>query len=128
MSEPLENLEDFEDFTERRRHLIAEIARQRGELSEAYHNLEKPIHYAEYGLRGFGFLRQNPWVFAAVPAVFSIASTLLGLKKQKSSRREPVQRQDIKIRPKGVGGHLVRLGRHGWKLFQFYRRIRTYLP
>ena len=50
-----------EDFSERRGLLSAEIARQRGELAEAYRNLEKPIHYAEYGLRGFGFLRKNPW-------------------------------------------------------------------
>ena len=55
--------QDHENFAERRGILSAQIARQRGELAEAYRNIEKPIHYAEYGMRGFGFLRKNPWVF-----------------------------------------------------------------
>ena len=62
-------------FAERREELSAQIAQQRGDLVAAYLRLEKPIHYAEYGLRGFGFFRKNSWVFVAVPAVFSIAST-----------------------------------------------------
>ena len=115
------------DFAERRRHLIAEIARQRGELAEAYRNLEKPIHYAEYGIRGFGFLRQNPWVFAAVPAVFSIGSTLFGL-RQKKAKPSLSQRQVTEKQPRGFTGHVVKLGQHGWRLFQLYRRIRAYLP
>jgi hypothetical protein len=123
-----ETLEDFEDLAERRRHLAAQIARQRGELAEAYRNLEKPIHYAEYGLRGFGFLRKNPWVFAAVPAVFSIASTFLGLKNKKSAQPAPSLRQRVGNPPKGLTGHLVKLGGHGWRLYKLYRRVRTYLP
>ena len=118
----------YEDFAERRRHLAAEIARQRGELAEAYRNLEKPIHYAEYGMRGFGFLRKNPWVFAAAPAVFSIASTLLGLKNKKSSKPAPRQRQSIGDRPKGWKKHVVTWGGRGWRLYKLYRRVRTYLP
>jgi hypothetical protein len=118
----------YEDWAERRRHLIAQIARQRGELADAYRNLEKPIHYAEYGLRGFGFIRKNPWVFAAAPAVFSIASTLFGLKKQKPSKPEPSPRKSIENKPKGLTGHLVKLGGHGWRLYKLYRRVRTYLP
>jgi hypothetical protein len=114
--------EFHEDFAERRRHLIAEIARQRGELATAYRNLEKPIHYAEYGLRGFGFLRKNSWVFVAAPAVFSVASTLLGLRKGKSAKPSP----HIEEGPKGLGGHLVRLGGHGWRLYKFYRRARRF--
>jgi hypothetical protein len=117
-----------EDFAERRRHLIAQIARQRGELADAYGNLEKPIHYAEYGLRGFGFLRKNPWVFAAAPALFSIASTLLGLKKGKSPKPEPGPRKGIENPPKGLTGHLVKLGGHGWRLYKLYRRVRHYFP
>jgi len=120
--------ENFEDFTEHRRQLAARIARQRGELAEAYRNLEKPIHYAEYGLRGFGFLRKNSWVFAAAPAVVSIASTLLGLKQKKSSKPAPSQRQSIEARSKGIVGHAVKWGGHGVRLFKLYRRIRTYLP
>jgi hypothetical protein len=117
-----------ENFAERRGLLAAEIARQRGELAEAYRNLEKPIHYAEYGLRGFGFLRKNSWVFVAVPAVFSIASTVLGLKKKKSSKPMPSPRQGMEARPKGILGHAVKWGGHGWKAFQFYRRVRRYFP
>jgi len=119
--------ETYEDFEQRRRLLIADIARQRGELAEAYRNIEKPIRYAEYGLRGFGFLRQNPWVFAAVPAVFSVGSTLLGL-RQKKAKPAPSRRESVEDRPKGLTKHIVKLGQNGWKLFQFYRRIRSYLP
>ena len=115
-----------ENFAERRGLLVAQIARQRGELAEAYRNLEKPIHYAEYGMRGFGFLRKNPWVIVTVPAVFSIASTLLGLRKKKSSAPPPVQRQSIENEPKGFKKHLVTWGGHGWRLYKFYRRIRPY--
>jgi len=117
-----------ENFAERRGLLAAEIARQRGELAEAYRNIAKPIHYAEYGLRGFGFLRKNPWVVAAVPAVVSIASTLLGLKKKLSSKPLPKRRQDLEARPKGILGHAVKWGGHGWRLFKIYRRVRRYFP
>jgi len=117
-----------ENFAERRGLLAAEIARQRGELAVAYRNLEKPIHYAEYGLRGFGFLRKNPWVVAAVPAIVSIASTLLGLKKKMSSKPLPRQRPSVEARPKGIVGHAVKWGGHGWRLFKLYRRVRTYFP
>ena len=119
---------DHENFAERRGILAAQIARQRGELAEAYRNLEKPIHYAEYGMRGFGFLRQNPWIFAAVPAVISVASTLFGLRNKKSSQPKASLRERFVDRPKGFGKHVVKLGQHGWKLFQLYRRVRTYFP
>ena len=115
-----------EDFAERRGLLVAQIARQRGELAEAYRNLEKPIHYAEYGMRGFGFLRKNPWVIVTVPAVFSIASTLLGLRKKKSSAPPPVQRQSIENEPKGFKKHLVTWGGHGWRLYKLYRQLRRH--
>jgi hypothetical protein len=118
-----------ENFAERRGLLAAQIARQRGELVEAYHNLEKPIHYAEYGMRGFGFLRKNPWVIAAVPAVLSIASTLLGLRKKKSSTPSPEKQQySGESEPKGLHKHVLIWGGHGWRLYKLYRRIRTYLP
>jgi hypothetical protein len=119
---------DHENFAERRGLLAAQIARQRGELAEAYRNLEKPIHYAEYGMRGFGFLRKNPWVFVAVPAVFNLTSTLLGLKKKKSLKPAPSRRQSLENKPGGWKKHVVTLGQNGWRLYQLYRRIRTYLP
>jgi hypothetical protein len=119
---------DHENFAERRGLLAAQIARQRGELAEAYRNLEKPILYTEYGLRGFGFLRQNPWLFVAAPAVIKLASTLIGLKTKKSSTPSTSQRQGIENRPKGIVGHAVKLGGHGWRLFKLYRRVRAYFP
>src|SRR5882757_9887292 len=96
-----------ESMDMRRKFLADQIARQRGELASAYRNLEKPIHYAEYGMRGFGFVRKNPWVFAAVPAVISIGSTLLGLKKKKLSQPAPRQRQSIENQPKGWKKNVV---------------------
>jgi hypothetical protein len=117
-----------ESIDERRKLLATQIARQRGELAEAYRNLEKPIQYGEYGLRGFGFLRKNPWVFAAVPAAVSIASTLFGLKKKISAKPLSSPKRRIEDRPKGWTKHVVTVGRNGWKLYQLYRRVRTYLP
>jgi len=116
------------NLAERRAILTAQIAHQRSELGDAYRNLEKPIHYVEYGMRGFGFLRKNTWVFLAVPAVFSVASSLLGFRKRKPARPSFGQRQsmDLERRPKSLGGHVLRLGGFGWKLFQFYRRVRPF--
>lgn len=120
------NLPD-EDFTTRRERLTAQIARQRGELAQAYRSLEKPIRYAEYGLRGFGFLRANPWVIAAVPAGFSILSNLWGFRKKKSSKSNPVehsssQKSEEKMKPlKAWFGRAV-------QLYQLYRRVRHYFP
>ncbi len=116
----------------RHTRLVAEIARQRIDLAGAYHNLEKPIHYAEYGLRGFGFLRQHTWVFVAVPAVLKIGSLLLGIRKGAPVRpaSAPSQRQNIETarQPKGFTGHALKWGALGWRLFKIYRRVRTYLP
>jgi len=116
-----------ESLDERRDLLTAQIARQRGELAQAYLNLEKPIHYAEYGLRGVGFLRSNPWIFLAVPALVSTASTLLGLQKKKPATPAPVERP-AENRPKGWTHHVKTWGGHGWRLYKLYRRIRPYFP
>ena len=113
-----------ENFAERRGLLAAQIARQRMELAEAYLNIEKPIHYVEYGMNGLGFLRKNPWIFLALPAVLSTASTLLGLRKKKSSK--PVERHCAKNQPKGWTKHVATWGGHGWRLYKIYRRIRPY--
>jgi hypothetical protein len=121
--------EEYESFEEKRRHLIADIARQRGELGEAYRNLEKPIRYAEYGVRGFGFVRNNPWLLVAAPAALKIAATLIGLSRVKPGKPVPRQRQKIEpSEPKGLTGHLLRWGGHGWRLFKLYRRVRRYFP
>lgn len=120
MSEPLEKMDNLED---RRRHLIAEIARQRTEFADAYRNLHKPIEIGESGLRAFGFIRQNAWIFVAVPAALKVVTFFLGLRgvpvapKRASKERE---------RPKGFAGYAVKWGGHGWKLFKIYRRVRHY--
>jgi len=115
-----------DDFTTRRARLAAESARQRVELGQAYRNLEKPIHYAEYGMRGFGFLRQNPWVFMAVPALFSILRTAFGSRKKKPSQPSPAQEQNLHVeknkRPIQVWAS------RAWQVYQLYRRARSFLP
>ena len=123
-------MSEFEGtMAERRAHLAAEIARQRGDLAVAYRNLEKPILYTEYGLKGFGFIRQNPWVLTAIPAALSVSSTIFGLVRNKSAKpaARPKERMDER-RSKGIIGHATKWGQRGWKLFQLYRRVRTYLP
>lgn len=113
-----------EDFATRRAELAVEIARQRGQLAAAYRDLEKPIRYAEYGMKGIGFLRSNPWIFVAVPGIFSIASTLLGLRKTKATKPAPTQSQSAEKKPKGLKDNLVVIGGHALKLYQLYRRVR----
>ena len=113
-----------DDFAARRALLSAQIARQRGDLAQAYLDLKKPIHYAEYGLRGFGFLRNNPWVFVAVPAAFSIFSTLFGLRKSKAPKPEP--RQSLEPKKAGFKNNLVTWAGHAWRLYQLYRRVRPH--
>jgi len=120
---------DHQNYSERRGVLVAQIARQRGELAEAYRNLEKPIRYTEYSMKGFGFLRQNPWVLTLIPAALSISSTLFGLVRNKPAQAAPRKKQVTdERRPKGFVGHATRWGKRGWKLFQLYRRVRKFLP
>jgi len=122
------NLPGEEDFVARREQLAAQIARQRTQLASAYQDLEKPIRYTEYGMKGFGFLRQNPWVVAAVPAIFSIVTSAFGWKKQK------VARSSEKTAPtaKGTFGRMKQIASTGvlysWQLYQLYRRLKTYIP
>ena len=127
------NMIEEEDYLARRQRLSIDIARQRGELGAAYRNLEKPIRYTEYGMRGFGFLRQNPWVIAAVPAVINLVSIGLGWRKKKKSA--PVQAQPHAAAAPTAAGKLSRLGQvalsgvqQGLRVYQLYRRIRSYLP
>jgi hypothetical protein len=113
-----------DDFTTRRDRLVAEIARQRGELAQAYLHLEKPIHYAEYGMRGFGFIRKNPWIFAAAPALLSIAKIVFWGKKKKSSKLSPTRERAHAENKKPLQTWI----RRGWQLYQLYRRARAFLP
>ncbi len=114
-----------DDFTTRREQLAAQIDRHRVELGEAYLRLEKPIRYAEYGMRGFGFIRSNPWIFAAVPAFFSVVRTVFGGKKKKSSKFQPGQEQ--KPTDKVLTSLQLWMNR-AWQVYQLYRRARTFIP
>ncbi len=117
-----------DEFAARREVLKAEIAKQRGELTAAYLNLEKPIRYTEYSLKGIGFLRSNPWIFVAVPAVFSVASNLLSLGKKKSPKSEITQSKSAEKQPGAIGKVIRTIWDGGWQLFQLYRRVRPYFP
>ena len=113
-----------DDFATRRDQLAVEIARQRRELVQAYIHLEKPIRYTEYGMRGFGFIRSNPWIFAAAPALFSIVKIAFGGKKKKSSQSSPAQEQT----PVENKKPLQLWANRAWRLYQLYRRVRTFIP
>ena len=125
-----------ETLAEKQHRLAADIARQRGQLADAYRDIAKPILYTEYALRGFGFLRQNPWVLTIGPATFSIVSTVIGLirnKPAKSDRRKSKwfareEEREAGRETKGLMGHAMKWGGHGWKIFRLYRRFRKYLP
>jgi len=124
--------ESGESMDQRRAHLAAQIARQRGELAAAYRNLAKPIQYAEYGVRGFGFLRANPWVLTLVPALVSITSTVVGVVRNKPAKPAPRQRhkleRETEREAKGLIQHVAKWGGRGWKLFKLYRGVRRFLP
>jgi hypothetical protein len=118
--------------TQERSHLIAQIARQRGELAEAYRNLAKPIQYVEGGMRGFAFLRANPWVLTVVPALVSITTSVVGVVRNKPPKTPLRQRQKLEREAgretRGFAGHVAKWGGRGWKIFKLYRRVRKFLP
>src|SRR5271167_3468553 len=109
-----------EEFAERRRQLAARISRQRTEFSEAYARLEQPIHYAEYGMRGFGFLRSNPWIFALIPAVVSAATFYFNWRRNKSAPPE------VEAGPKPARGFFKTWFGRAAGAYQFYRRMKPF--
>jgi hypothetical protein len=118
-----------ESIQERRVRLAGEIARQRGELNEAYFKLKQPFRITEQGIRGFNFLRQNSWIFTAVPAALSIGSTLWGLRKPKPAPKSLFRQRERleEEKPvKGLLGHALKWGGHGFRLFKLYRRVRPF--
>jgi hypothetical protein len=117
----------------RRHELLAQIARQRGELANAYRDLAKPIRYTETGLRSLAFIRSNPWIFSVVPAAFTVVSSLVSLARGKPSppRRaarlaEEEERAARKV-PRSIAGHVAKWGGRGWKLFKLYRKLRKFV-
>jgi hypothetical protein len=122
-----------EDFATRRAELAAEIARQRGQLVAAYRDLEKPIRYAEYGMKGIGFLRSNPWIFVAVPGAVSIVTSILNLWRGEAAPAPSLpkvpkglqqQQGNVPNKPKTLKDHAVLWGGYGWQAYQLYRRVR----
>lgn len=108
------------EYEERRAQLAIMIARQRGELASAYRDLAKPLHYVEKGMNGLSFLRNNPWIFAAAPAAFSLISSFFGRKKSRSYREPAEAPPKRSVIGKVVNG--------GVQLFQLYRRVRPFFP
>jgi hypothetical protein len=130
---------DGESLADKQRRLAADIARQRGQLALAYRDLAKPILYTEYGLRGFGFLRQNPWLLTIVPAGLSAASSLIALRRALKTPKTAPRKfkwfgrdaerdtdRAVKRETKGIAGHVLKWGGHGWKLFRLYNKARKF--
>lgn len=110
-----------EDYAARRAQLSAQITLQRAELGQAWEQLKTPIHYTETGIRAFAFLRNNSWIFAAIPAVFSITSFFFGRKKNKVA---PVQTHSAEKPDKGFFRKMVG---HATNAFHFYRRVKPFI-
>jgi hypothetical protein len=132
---------DNETLAERKRRLAADIARQRGELAVAYRDLAKPLLYTEYGLRGIGFIRQNPWLLTAVPAAFSTTTLVVSLLRQWIPARTPSRKlkdaarrvegdveRTAKQARKSIVQHAVTWGQRGVQAFRAYQRIRKFFP
>ena len=128
---------DGESLAEKQRRLAADIARQRGQLAAAYRDLAKPILYTEYGLRGFGFLRQNPWVLTIVPAAFSTTTAVVSLVRNlKTPKTVPRKfkwfgreaEKEARRESKGIASHFFKWGGRGWRIFRLVHKIRKFLP
>ncbi len=123
------------DLFHRRQVLIAQIESQRLELAQAYHQLEKPIQYGEQALKGFGFLRRNPWIAMAAPGVTSLLFSGVGLllrRGKPTAKEEPVSREKIiealrHEESKAKKPMRKYLG-YAFKAFQLYRRFRPLIP
>jgi hypothetical protein len=126
------------DLFLRRQTLIAQIESQRMELNQAYRQLEKPIHYGEQALKGFGFLRRNPWVAMAAPGITSLVFSGLGLLlrrgKPKVEHRH-LDREEIIAalkeeaeEAKKTKKPIRKMFGYAIKAFQFYRKYRPLIP
>jgi hypothetical protein len=120
------------DLSARRQVLIAQIESQRLELGQAYRQLEKPIHYGEMALQGFGFLRKNPWIAMAAPGVTGLLFSGLGFLLQRGKPKPEVHIDHEKLvralraeESKAKKPVMKYLG-YGLKAFQLYRRVRPF--
>ena len=123
------------DLFHRRQVLIAQIESQRLELAQAYRQLEKPIHYGEQALKGFGFLRRNPWVAMAAPGVTSLLFSGIGFLLRRGKpvvKAEPVSREHIIEALRAEEAKTKKPMRkylgYAIKAFQLYRRFRPLVP
>jgi hypothetical protein len=132
-----------ESPAQKQARLSAEIARQRTQLAAAYRDIAKPVLYTEYGLRGMGFLRQNPWVLTVIPASLSTTTSLIALvryffpgkaeprktkwfgRAERDAERDA--KREVKRGKKTLTDHAMKWGGHGWKVFKLYRRARKFL-
>ncbi|HEX4139018.1 MAG TPA: hypothetical protein VHY09_01630 [Candidatus Methylacidiphilales bacterium] len=131
---------DHETLAEKQRRLAGDIARQRTQLAAAYRDIAKPVLYTEYGLRGLGFLRSNPWILTVIPAGLTTTNSVIAIirnfipgkaapKKAKwfgNAKSEAAR--DVKRGKKTIADHARNLAGHGWKAFKIYRRVRKFFP
>jgi hypothetical protein len=123
------------DLFLRRQTLIAQIDSQRMELTQAYRQLEKPIYYGEQALKGFGFLRRNPWVAMAAPGVTSLLFSGLGFLLRRGKphpEHKPIDREEIIAALRAEEAKTKKPVRkiigYAIKAFQLYRKFRPLIP
>jgi hypothetical protein len=135
------NLPEEEDFITRRNKLAHEIARQRGELTNAYRKLEAPIRYTEYGMKSFAFIRQNQWVLTAAPALLGSIPSIIGLVSSvfgKKRKKQPMAVQHTRSPEVVSSGPVKKMSRlsqalmagaeQGIRAYNIYRRVRSLIP
>jgi len=125
------------DLFLRRQTLIAQIESQRMEMTQAYRQLEKPIFYGEQALKGFGFLRRNPWVAMAAPGVTSLVFSGIGFLLRRGKPREEhkhLNREEIIAALKAEAEEaktkkpVRKIIGYAIKAFQLYRKVRPLIP
>jgi hypothetical protein len=126
------------DLFLRRQTLIAQIESQRMEMTQAYRQLEKPIYYGEQALKGFGFLRRNPWVAMAAPGVTSLLFSGIGFLLRRGKPKEEhkhLDREEIIAALKADAEAEAKSKRpvrkylgYAIKAFQLYRKFRPLIP
>jgi len=121
-----------ENLMARRELLVAQIESQRLELGQAYRGLEKPIHYGEFALQGFGFLRRNPWIAMAAPGVTGLLFSGVGRLLRRGKPRPEAQidhaklLEALKAEEAKAKKPLMKYLGYGITLLKLYRRLRPF--
>ena len=116
--------------------LVGKISLQRAELAAAYRELEKPLHYVEVGMRGFGFLKRYPWITVAAPSVVSMLLSVLGFVRRQGQptkrKLDEEQRRELHQLVEQVAERrrqpVARWLGYGLQAFRAYRQVRRLLP